>query len=67
MHPRNFWFIMAEKTEGRMYMEITLCKAPFEAEEMLCLLEEIFGIEERLLEAPQLTGKETKEIGRAHV
>ena len=42
-------------------MEIILCKAPFEAEEMLCLLEEIFGKEERLLEDPQLTGKETKE------
>ena len=42
-------------------MEITLCTAPFEAEEMLCRLEEIFGVEERLLETPQLTGKEQKE------
>lgn len=42
-------------------MEITLYTAPFGAEEMLCRLEEIFGREERLLETPQLTGKETAE------
>ena len=42
-------------------MEIKLCTAPFDAEQMLCRLEEIFGIEERLLETPQLTGLEISE------
>ena len=42
-------------------MEIKLYTAPFDAEQMLCRLEEIFGIEERLLETPQLTGLETSE------
>lgn len=42
-------------------MEIKLCTAPFDAEQMLCRLEEIFGIEERLLETPQLTGLEENE------
>lgn len=39
-------------------MEIITCTAPFDAEEMLCRLEEIFGKEERQLETPQLTGRE---------
>ena len=42
-------------------MELITCEVPFDAEEMLCRLEEIFGKEEHLLEAPQLTGKEIKE------
>lgn len=42
-------------------MEIISCAAPFDADEMLCRLEEIFGKEERYLEEPQLTGKETEE------
>lgn len=39
-------------------MEIITCTAPFDAEEMLSWLEKIFGVEERLLETPQLTGQE---------
>ena len=41
--------------------EVVLYPAPFDAEEMLSKLEEIFGKEERLLETPQLTGREASE------
>jgi GNAT superfamily N-acetyltransferase len=41
-------------------MKITKYEAPFNAEKMLNRLAEIFGEDERALEAPQLLGKETE-------